>query len=262
LKKDFSSNPGETTSPATAIDRLLQIMATLRAPGGCPWDVRQTPESLRPYILEEAYETVEAIVAGDMDKIRDELGDLLLQVVFQAQIFAEKGKFNFNDIAETISNKLIRRHPHVFADATFQSEEELHRQWDAIKRQERGGSSGSSCYLEDITTNLPALMKAQKLISRMAKNNAPLPQDIASPGPTLSSRACGSDIHRRIGDLLFSVVNLAEQHGCDAETALLDACERVDAAIHSGESRNEKQPPATDGNGTEPQPSGTPKSNR
>ncbi|WP_158247242.1 nucleoside triphosphate pyrophosphohydrolase [Geothermobacter hydrogeniphilus] len=262
MQKDPTNNACESTSPTTAIERLLRIMAALRAPGGCPWDVRQSPESLRPYILEEAYEAVEAISSGDMHNIRDELGDLLLQVVFQAQIFAEKGEFNFNDIADTISNKLIRRHPHVFADATFQSEEELHRQWDAIKRQERGGNSGSSCYLDDITTNLPALMKAQKLVNRMAKGNAPLPQDITSLVPALSPRDNGSDIHRRIGDLLFSVVTLAGKHGCDAETALLDACRRVDATIHGGESRHENQPPTADGTRDEPQPSTAPKSNR
>lgn len=146
-----------------AVNKLLQIMATLRAANGCQWDRKQTPQSLKPYILEEAYELLEAIDTGDPECICDELGDLLLQVVFQAQIFSEADVFSLKDVADSISSKLERRHPHLFAAASH--EEHQHR-WEEIKQQERAARGQSNKVADRIPNTLPALKRADKALQK------------------------------------------------------------------------------------------------
>lgn len=212
--KETLSTPGE------AFNRLCRIMEQLRSPAGCPWDARQTPESLKPYILEEAYELIEAIDLKDLNKICEELGDLLLQIVFQASIFSEQKQFTATDVANGIADKLIRRHPHVFADGKYDTEDDLHRQWEEIKKREAKGTTAT--VYDNIPRTLPALARAQKLIRRAQREGDPLPH----PAATLDSVATlgnlsGRDRELAIGAHLAAVIHKADQVGCDAETALL-----------------------------------------
>lgn len=205
------------------IDLLLKIMSTLRSPDGCPWDAEQTPESLAPYILEEACELIDAIESGDRDEIRDELGDLLLQVVFQAQIFHERGIFNFADVADAINEKLIRRHPHVFEEGHAEKDnEELHRQWDEIKRRERGNNK--SCLADHLPRHLPALQKAQKLISKLHKTGQA--DKLPAAGPSTAESAADLT-EEALGQLLLQIVNQAHLARLDAESALRRALGEV-----------------------------------
>ena len=197
-----------------AILELLDIMKTLRSPDGCPWDALQTPESLAAYIVEEAAELVEAIESHETDAVRDEAGDLLLQVVFLSQIYSEQGLFNFADVAAGISRKLIRRHPHVFEkthpglDAS-----ELDRQWDSIKRQEKKTAEREVHPLEDIPVKLPALQRAGKVLARADKAGLQLD---AGPIPAISGTLTEKDLGRE----LFALVSRAHAAGLDAERAL------------------------------------------
>lgn len=206
-----------------SVDSLLGIMRTLREPGGCPWDASQTPESLAPYIIEEACELVDAIESNDQALILDELGDLLLQVVFQAQIFAERNTFDFHDVAHGISEKLIRRHPHVFDQKSGSaSEHELEYQWEEIKRKET--TQIKSCLADHLPRNLPALQRAQKLIKRACKSKRQ--NELSPPQKNLeaaiSAFTDGDNIltEEIVGQLLFLVVKLAHDAGIDAESSL------------------------------------------
>lgn len=144
----------------TTIEHLLEVIATLRSPNGCPWDAEQTPESLKPFILEEAYELIDAITTGDTEEIRDELGDCLLQVVLLSQIYRESESFTFDDVARTITEKLIRRHPHVFDRKNHLPGTDLNLQWQRIKQQEKSGKSPKT---HRPPPPLPSLMLAQKI---------------------------------------------------------------------------------------------------
>src|SRR5262245_36504997 len=155
-------------SVAETFTRLVDIMARLRAPGGCPWDREQTPESLRPYLLEEVYEVLDAIDAGDPDGIRDELGDLLLQIVFQSQLAAEAGRFDVADVAQAIAEKLVRRHPHVFADVSVRDADEVMRNWRRIKAEERRAAGKDGDLFVGVPAALPALVRAQQLGEKAA----------------------------------------------------------------------------------------------
>lgn len=218
--------------------RLLDIMARLRHPEtGCPWDLKQDFASLVPYTLEEAYEVAEAAERGDLDDLREELGDLLLQVVFHARIAEERGAFGFDQVAEAIADKLVRRHPHVFGDAIFNSDEERHRSWEASKqaeRAEKGKADAAPSVLDGLPEHLPALMTAQKLQERAARHGfdwteinpvfdkvreelEELEEAYATQGP--------EQVREEAGDLLFTVVNLARHLGLDAEAALRE-CNR------------------------------------
>ncbi|RMF45003.1 MAG: MazG family protein [Deltaproteobacteria bacterium] len=209
-----------------AFERLCSIMRKLRASGGCPWDARQTPESLKPYILEEAYELLEAIDLKDNNKIREELGDLLLQVVFQATIFAEQNRFDAADVANTICDKLERRHPHVFAGTEYKDEKDLHRQWDDIKSREHGNRTKSA--YERIPRTLPALTRTQKLFSRASRagDRVPAPADLP-PADSDLDRLTDRQKDLVIGARLAETVLLAMHHERDAETALLTWVEEV-----------------------------------
>lgn len=206
----------DAKDPARATLHLLNVMKALRAPDGCPWDIQRTPESLAPYIIEEAAEVVDAIESGDPQAIKDETGDLLLQVIFIAQIFQERGLFDFGAVADTISEKLIRRHPHVFGDRDRSlSGPELDQQWEAIKNREQKTVAERMNPLGHIPSKLPALQKAQKVLERARKNGLPLPGHAAPrKKPAEHSTADG------LGEALFALVIQANEAGLDAEQIL------------------------------------------
>ena len=214
-------------NPANAmeINRLIKIMASLRSKTGCPWDRLQTPQSLKGYLLEEAYEVLDAIDNHNPAEICDELGDLLLQVVFLAQIYQEQGLFNFADVAKSIADKLIRRHPHVFGEADHEHHAE---RWEAIKRQERESRGKGHSLAERLPKGLPALKTAQKVSKRI-----PLPTTTVLHEQILDSYASlfgqiektAPDDSREspattIGRILYQTVQLAATLGVDAEDAL------------------------------------------
>lgn len=210
------------------IDRLLDIMHTLRAPGGCPWDIEQTHESLIPCLIEEAYEVAEALREDDSEAMADELGDLLLQVVFHAEIANETKRFDFEDVAKAISDKLVRRHPHVFGDSDVDDSEGVLRQWEQIKRQEKGGSKNDH-HIKKANDGLPSLMSARKLQKKAAEvgfdwpDLEPVVGKIHEELAEVEEALAGEDhahLGEEIGDLLFAVVNLARKKNFDPETLL------------------------------------------
>jgi nucleoside triphosphate diphosphatase len=208
------------------IDRLLAIMAKLRDPvGGCEWDLAQDFATIAPYTIEEAYEVADAIVGGDPAAICDELGDLLLQVVFHSQIATDTGLFGFDDVANAISDKMERRHPHIFGGGQT---DDVRLQWEQIKAAERA-ADGPTSALAGVAASLPALMRAQKLQSRAARvgfdwPDAEGPRDkIAEELIEVATADGDAARHEEVGDLLFAVVNYARHLGIDAESALRDA---------------------------------------
>lgn len=230
-------------TPPDPISELRAVMHRLRAPGGCPWDAEQTHESLVPHLIEEAYEVAEAARSGDMTHLKEELGDLLLQPVFHGEIASETGAFTFDDIARDITEKLIRRHPHVFGDAKVEDSAGVLQQWEEIKHAEKGrrAGTGREPHLRDISKSLPALMRAQKLQKKAAKvgfdwpDAAPVLHKIREEADEITEAITGQDqsaIAEEIGDLLFSVVNLARKLGVEAEVALAHANEKFTARFH------------------------------
>jgi nucleoside triphosphate diphosphatase len=247
--------------PSRDITRLIEIMAALRTPRtGCPWDLQQNFETIAPYTLEEAYEVADAIARFDMEDLRDELGDLLLQVVFHARMAQEQGAFNFGDVVMAITEKLIRRHPHVFGDAQAAAPDVVKGLWDKIKADEkaerdtrRGGAELDGA-LTGIPVALPALMRAQKLQSKAGKVgfdwNDPLAvlrkireevEEVTDEIAAGNSTAAAEEV----GDLLFAVVNLARHVDADAEAALRAAnakFERRFGAIEAALAERGKRP--------------------
>jgi MazG family protein len=210
------------------VQQLRAIVTRLRAPEGCPWDREQTHASLRAGLIEEAYEVVEAINQNDDENLCEELGDLLLQPIFHAQIAAEEGRFNFDDVARTVVEKLLRRHPHVFGEDQCADSAEVLRKWDDIKRAEKGGKATSA--LDGISGGLPALMRAEKVQKKAARVGfdwneiapvlAKVREELAEVEAELPHGIANPKIEEEIGDLLFSVVNLARKLKVDGETAL------------------------------------------
>jgi MazG family protein len=212
---------------ARQLERLRAIVHRLRAPGGCPWDAEQTHESLVPNLVEEAYETVDTIRRGDFDHLREELGDLLLQVFLHSEIAAEHARFRLADVARGICDKLVRRHPHVFAAAAAGTSAAVLRQWDQIKRAEKGQQEEP--YLHGTGHGLPALLRAFKLQKKAAKVGFDWPAEVGVLSKIreelleLQAAVDESDpraIDEEIGDLLFAVVNLARHRGSDPEVLL------------------------------------------
>ena len=213
------------------IDRLVGIMAQLRDPqSGCPWDVDQTFASIAPYTIEEAYEVADAIATGDRNAMRDELGDLLLQVVFHARIAEEEGSFDLADVAQSISDKMIARHPHVFADADRPTADAQTGLWEDVKARERA-KKGETRLLDGIARGLPPLLRALKLQKRVARVGFDWPdlaqaidklqEEAAELTAELDKTAPDKDrIKDEVGDLLFVAVNVARKAGIDPETAL------------------------------------------
>jgi MazG family protein len=216
-------------TPAEAIERLLGIMARLRAPDGCPWDREQTMSSLRPYLLEETYEVLEAIDAGDARDHCEELGDLLLQIVFQAQLAGEAGQFAFADVAEAISNKLVSRHPHVFGDAKVKDAEAVLKQWAALKKEEKAAKGKGQSVLEGVPREMPALARADRLTEKASRIGFDWP-DARGPREKIDEELRELDeavasgdraaIEHELGDVLFAVANLGRKLAVAPEEAL------------------------------------------
>jgi tetrapyrrole methylase family protein/MazG family protein len=212
--------------------RLCRIMARLRAPGGCPWDREQTPASLKPYLIEEAYETIDAIDSGDRQALREELGDLLLQVVFHAELSQEGGSFDMAEVATGISDKLVRRHPHVFGGETADGSNGALRNWEAVKATERPKNKGT---LDSIPRGLPALLRAMRSGEKAGAVGFDwsAPADVVTKvdeelGELREAMHAGdaSAITEELGDLLFALVNLSRRLGVDAESALHRATDK------------------------------------
>ncbi len=211
------------------IESLLAIMAKLRNPnGGCPWDLEQNFATIAPYTIEEAYEVAEAITKGDRSELRDELGDLLFQVVFHSQMAEEEGSFDFADVVAAISEKMLRRHPHVFADADVKTADAQVENWENIKAAERKDKQRERV-LDDVPAALPALMRAQKLQARAARVGFDWPsvagviEKIREELMEVEQALLADDhdaIGDELGDLLFAVTNLARFTNHDAETSL------------------------------------------
>ena len=267
-------------TPSRDIARLLEIMAALRTPAsGCPWDLQQTFETIAPYTIEEAYEVADAIARGDLDDLRDELGDLLLQVAFHARMAEEAGRFNFGDVVHAITAKLVRRHPHVFGDAGRLPTEAVNALWERIKGEEkaeraarrsspasaddhgesgRGATDGSGALgtgaLAGVPKNLPALTRALKLQEKAGKvgfdwndPQAVLAKIHEEADEIAQALASGErhEVAAETGDLLFAVVNLARHIGADPEAALRGAnlkFERRFAFIEQSLAANGKTP--------------------
>jgi MazG family protein len=224
-------------------DELVALMDRLRDDGGCPWDREQTPKDLRGYLLEEAHEVVDAIDEGTPAPLREELGDLLFQIVFLARIHQERGDFTIRDVAREIAEKMTRRHPHVFGDSTAGSSAEVLRQWEDIKRLEKeakkakepGGAGAASSALDGVPRSLPALLRAERLGTRASRAGF----DWTRPREVLEKveeevaelrRAVDSEGETRVaeefGDVLFALANLARHLGVHSEGALQEASDR------------------------------------
>lgn len=212
------------------ISRLRAIMHRLRAPGGCPWDAEQTHESIVPNLIEEAYETVDTIHRGDHEHLKEELGDLLLQVVFHSEMAEEAGRFTLDDVARGISDKLVRRHPHVYGASDVSTTDGVLQQWDEIKRSEKGDEEKP--YLHGVGKGLPGLLRASKLQKKAAKVGFDWPTEsgviskIREELLELETAAGDDDlaaVSEEMGDLLFSVVNLARFRKIDPEVLMAAA---------------------------------------
>jgi len=210
---------------------LVSLMARLRAPGGCPWDRKQTFDSIKPYTLEETYEVLDAIDSRDWAGLTEELGDLMLQPVFLAAIAEEQGLFSIADSLQAINEKLVRRHPHIFGSATAETAEDVKTRWDQIKAQEKtaAGAPPAGSILESTPRSLPALVEAHKISARAAEVGFEWPnvdgvlEKLIEESRELSEAAARNDareIEHEIGDLLFTLVNLARFHSIDPEQAL------------------------------------------
>ena len=233
-------------SEFNGVAELTEVMRRLRDPeGGCPWDLKQSFESLLPYTIEETYEVVDAIQSGDMAAIKDELGDLLFQVVFYAQLAKEQGDFVFDDIAAHTANKLISRHPHVFgSDAERNlSDAEIKAQWEQIKQQERTEKNARGSVFDDIPSQLPSILKAAKLQKRAASvgfdwpEAEPVYDKIEEEIQEVKEATDQAHIEEEIGDLLFAVVNLARHKQVNPEAALQRANEKFKSRFQNIEQR-------------------------
>jgi ATP diphosphatase len=213
------------------IDRLLAIMARLRDPQrGCPWDLEQSFATIAPYTIEEAYEVADAIERADTAALKDELGDLLLQVVFHARIAEETGLFDFEDVATAIADKMERRHPHVFGEAKIASAAAQSEAWEASKAAERAAAGGANSVLDGIALALPALLRAGKVSRRAARIGFDWPdarsvlpkiaEEIGEVEAALDGAATPEVLEEEVGDLLFAVANLARKLEVEPETAL------------------------------------------
>ncbi|MBX3118910.1 MAG: nucleoside triphosphate pyrophosphohydrolase [Fimbriimonadaceae bacterium] len=230
------SSQNERAKRAEALDRLVQTMDRLLGPGGCPWDQEQTHESLKKYLLEEAYEVLDAIDSGDRDKLKEELGDLLLQPIFHAQMERRDGHFDIADVANGITEKLIRRHPHVFGDTSVNDADEVLRNWDRIKQKEKAGEPKS--ILAGVPVGMASLLRAHEISKRAARVGFEWPdieavfdklhEEERELHEALSSKDA-ERIESEIGDLLFTAVNIARWAKIEPEEALRKMLNRFTA---------------------------------
>ncbi len=251
-------------TPSKDIQRLIDIMAALRTPEtGCPWDLEQTFATIAPYTIEEAYEVADAIERGDLADLKDELGDLLLQVVYHSRMADEQGAFAFGDVVEGITQKMIRRHPHVFGDETARTAGTVKGLWDKIKAEEKleKVAAAHTSVLDDVPVSLPALTRAVKLQSKAAKVGFDWPslapvfdkmreelaelEEVLTPAATGSALASGrldegesdASIKEEFGDLLFVMANVARHLKIDPEAALRSANQKFTRRFHHIETR-------------------------
>lgn len=223
-----------------SLTRLVAIMRRLLSPDGCPWDREQTLASLRPYVIEEAHEVVDAIDSGDPEALREELGDLLLQIVFQSELARRDGWFGVDDVVAGICEKMERRHPHVFGDASADSADQVSQRWESIKRHEKAGRG----LLEGIPVALPALLRAYRAGQKAARAGLDWP-DVAGPRRKLDEELGELDaavaagdrgaIEHELGDVLFASVNLARKLDLDPEAALRATLERFGRRVTRAE---------------------------
>ncbi len=249
----------EKRSPSMSahFTKVIELMATLRAQNGCPWDRKQTHESLKPYLLEETYEVLETIDQGDQAKLREELGDVLLQVIFHSQIAAEVGTFTVEDVLDTLAEKLVRRHPHVFGNGeqtgTLTNSEQVLNQWEHIKRAEREAAGGTQSALDGVPKTLPALLRAyqtqaraarvgfdwphnaaglEQIFGKVAEEVGELKEALAQAGSGPNQPGRQTDIEAELGDILFSLVNLARFVKVNPEEALRRSTNRFIDRFH------------------------------
>ena len=241
--------PDDSLEP---IDRLRAIVRILRGPGGCPWDIEQTQKSLIPNILEEAYEAADAIRSGNKNNVIEELGDLLLQVVMQSEIASESDDFFLEDVANAISDKLIRRHPHVFGDDQLNDTESVLNKWEEIKRSEKGNQK--KYILDGVTNGLPSLIKAHEIQKKVEKVGFDWPE-ASSVIPKIreeldeveeainegGANQQNENLAEEIGDLLFAVTNLTRKIGMDSESLLAAANQKFINRFNEVEKILEKQ---------------------
>jgi len=235
------------SDPAIAVRRLLEIMDKLRDPGGCPWDREQTLTTLTPYLLEEAHEVIEAIESGDAEHHKEELGDLLFQVVFQSRIAREEGKFDFAQVCEAIADKLTRRHPHVFGDVLVSGSGEVVKNWERIKadeRREKGQAARSA--IGGVPVSLPALVRGERMTEKAAAVGFDWPdaesvfakvrEELAELEEAMQSGRSEA-VHHELGDLLFALANLGRWVKVHPEEALRGALRRFESRFHFIESK-------------------------
>jgi tetrapyrrole methylase family protein/MazG family protein len=252
---------------STHFTKVVELMAALRAQNGCPWDRKQTHESLKPYLLEETYEVLETIDQGNQAKLREELGDVLLQVIFHSQIAAEASTFTVEDVLDTLAEKLVRRHPHVFGNGdqtgTLTNSEQVLNQWEHIKRAEREAAGGTQSALDGVPKTLPALLRAYQTQARAARVGFDWPHNAAgldqifgkvaeevdelkdalaqAGAETASNRPeRQADIEAELGDILFSLVNLARFVKVNPEEALRRSTNRFIDRFHLVEAQAEE----------------------
>jgi MazG family protein len=229
MDSDRPSSP-----PGVGFDALVALIARLRAPGGCPWDREQTHASLKPMLIEEAYEVLEAIDEGDDAELAGELGDLLLQVVFHSQIAAEGKRFTVADVVARVSEKMVRRHPHVFADDKASTSGEVLRSWEAIKEAEnaKAGRADASM-LDSVSASVPAVMEAYQMTTKVSRVGfewpdaagalAKLEEEVRELKEALAGGRADARVGEEVGDLFFAAVNVARMLGHDPESALKGA---------------------------------------
>ncbi|MBN2032626.1 MAG: nucleoside triphosphate pyrophosphohydrolase [Deltaproteobacteria bacterium] len=211
---------------------LCDLVSRLRGPGGCPWDAKQTEETIKTYLLEEAYEVVDAVDQGDQEDLCHELGDLLFQIIFISALAEEKGNFALVKVIKEITRKMVNRHPHVFGSVKAASAEEVAENWVKIKKQERGLAEASSELMESVPSNLPALLRAHRLMERAGQFTAggrdmwSKAQDAFHKLSRVAAEKEGKAVKQEIGDLLFTLVGLAGQKGLNAEHVLREKNER------------------------------------
>ncbi len=255
LNADPSQAPGEQTQTLIELQRLITIIDRLRDPEtGCPWDLKQTPQTLTPYVVEEAYEAVDAIHHGSKQDMAEELGDLLLQVVLQAQIFKEQGDFDLGDIAKGIADKMVRRHPHVFSDATADTPEAVNARWEEIKAQEKAQKTGAaetalSPKLKSYAQSMPPLDGAMKISRKAAKAGfewdnieavwAKVDEEMAELKQALAHESKAAQAGE-LGDVFFSLIQIARWHQLNPAEALQGTSRRFVQRFEQVEAQAQK----------------------
>jgi MazG family protein len=244
MQTTVEENHPEQDRLVSAFFALLGLIARLRGPEGCPWDARQTEESVKIYVLEEAYEVLDAIERASSEDLCSELGDLLFQILFLARMAEEKNRFTLMDVVEKITTKMIHRHPHVFGSAKVRSAEEVAENWDKIKKQERGAAESSPKHLMDVPAGLPALLRAHRLIERAGRLKSSQGQGeriLKNVEEALHSLLENVDEKNReaigdhIGSSLFHLADLARHWGLNAESLLRKANDRFLKGFQEGE---------------------------